>query len=415
MKKILVVAKWEYFEKVKSKAFIISLFLMPVIMVTFAILPGLLANQEDKNTKAIGVIDLSGEVASIFTQRMQDRYKLPDGQPRYIIQVIATGKHVNLEEALHQGDEKVVTDEIEGYCIIGATLSDSLVEYRSKNVGDFRISNRIEENVRQILTEKRIAALGLDPVLLKDLKVPLNVRPVKLSKSGEAEGGGFEQVFFTAYIFLMMLFFLINTSGQLLVRSMLEEKGNRIVEVLVSSCSPTELMAGKVLGLSGLGFTQIGFWALIGLAATLQFGVTLVPVSHALLLVIYFVLGYLFYAAIFIALGSPVTTEQEAQQINSYLVLVLILPLVIAFPAMQNPNAGWIRILTYFPLLTPTMMALRIPIQTPSVWEILSTIILMSVCIVGGMRVAGKIFRVAILSTGKRPGFAEMLRWVKTG
>jgi ABC-2 type transport system permease protein len=195
----------------------------------------------------------------------------------------------------------------------------------------------------------------------------------------------------------------------------IEEKSNRIVEVLVSSCSATELMAGKVFGLSGLGFTQIAFWTIVGLVISLGFGITLVSFGHALLLIVYFVLGYLFYAAIFIGFGSPVTTEQEAQQVTSYLVIILILPLVLALPALQNPNAGWIKVFTYIPLLTPTMMALRIPIQTPSAWEIIATIVLMLISIYVAMVAAGRIFKIAILATGKRPRFGEILTWARTG
>jgi ABC-2 type transport system permease protein len=211
-----------------------------------------------------------------------------------------------------------------------------------------------------------------------------------------------------------MLFFLIVTSGQLLVRSVIEEKSNRIVEVLVSSCSPTELMAGKVVGLSALGLTQMAFWGVIGLAVSAQFSLNLIDAGQALLLLIYFILGYLFYAAVFIAAGSPLTTEQEAQQVTSYLVMVLILPIVLALPAMKNPDAAWLKVLTFFPPLTPTMMALRIPIQMPALWEILTTILLMLVSIYGAMVAAGRIFRIAILATGKTPKFKEILRWVRT-
>jgi ABC-2 type transport system permease protein len=187
------------------------------------------------------------------------------------------------------------------------------------------------------------------------------------------------------------------------------------VEILVSSCSPTELMAGKVLGLSGLGFTQMAFWALIGTAIAFQFGVSILDPGHAALLVVYFVLGYLFYAAVFIGAGSPLNTEQEAQQITSYLVIVLMIPLVMALPAMKDPDALWIKVLTYIPFLTPTMMALRIPIQMPSLPEILASIVLMVVSIYFAMVAAGRIFRIGILLTGKSPKLAEILRWVRTG
>jgi len=416
MKKALTVARWEYVEKVKSKAFLIGLFLTPTLMIAMGVLPSVFANQPDNETHVIGIIDRSGLIAGEFTARMQSNYKLPGGQPNYIVRPLAVGTGIDLDTEVAAANRLVASGEIEGYCTItGGSPADSLVEYKAKSVGDFQIEWRIKDVISGILAERHAAAMGLDPAIVGKLKVPLSVQTVKLSKSGEEEGGGFGQVFLWAYVFLMMMFLLIMLSGQMLVRSVIEEKSNRIVEVLVSSCSPTELMAGKILGLSGLGFTQIAFWALIGAAVTVQFGATFVAPGQAALLVVYFVLGYLFYAAVFIGAGSPLTTEQAAQQVTSYLVIVLILPIALAFPAIRNPDALWLKILTFVPLLTPSMMALRIPIQMPSLWEILGTITVMIVSIYGAMVAAGRIFRLAILSTGKSPRIGEIIRWVRTG
>jgi ABC-2 type transport system permease protein len=416
MEKAFAVAKWEYLEKVKSKAFIIGLFLTPALMVGMGVLPSIFASQEDKQTKVIGLIDPTGEVAGQLTRLMEDKYKLENGSPNYLMKVVAAGKGIDVDAAINEANMKTAADELEGYCLVSKSGSpDSVVEYRSKSVGDFRVSARLEETIRGIYQEKNALAHGLDPSLMRALNVKLDVKMVKLSKTGEKEEAGFETVFLSAYVFLMMLFMLIMISGQMLVRSILEEKSNRIVEVLVSSCSSTELMVGKVLGLSGLGFTQIGFWTLIGVAVTLQFGINIVTAGIAGLLIVYFVLGYLFYAAVFIGAGSPLTTEQEAQQVTSYLVILLIIPLALALPAMKDPGAMWLKILSFVPMLTPTMMALRIPIQMPSTGEIIGTIVLMVVSIYAAMVAAGRIFRIAILSTGKSPKIAEIIRWAIKG
>jgi ABC-2 type transport system permease protein len=416
MKKVVVVARWEYLEKVRSKAFLIGLLVTPLLMTVMGILPTYFAAREDSETKVIGLIDKSGDLAVEFAKRMHEQYKLPNGRPNYIVDILGSGEGTPFEEVKTKADAMIADKEIEGYCIIGQNiLSDSVIEYRSGNIADFRLLDRIEENVRYLVRWKKAVAMGLDPALLKELTVSMAVKPVKLSSSGEEDRSGFLQVFFSAYIFLLMLFFLIVTSGQMLVRSVIEEKSNRIVEVLVSSSSSTELMAGKVVGLSLLGLTQMAFWALIGLALSIQFNVMLVSISNALLLIVYFVLGYVFYAGIFIAAGSPLTTEQEAQQVTSYLVLLLVFPLVVALPAMQHPDATWLKVLTYVPFLTPTMMALRIPIQTPPIAEVLTTVLLMIVSTFAVMWAAGRIFRIAVLATGKRPRVVEILTWLKTG
>jgi ABC-2 type transport system permease protein len=414
--KALVVAKWEYLEKVKSKAFLIGLFLTPIIMLAMGILPGLLAGKEDESTKVIGVIDATGEIADTLSQRMM-KYKLSDSNPNYLLRPIAVGKNIDIPSASEEASAKVASEEIEGYVVFGPNaLEDTLLEYRAKTVGDFRLMNRLESNLRDIISERRFVERGIDPRLAEKLKVKLDVKSVKISKSGTKEETDFLKTFFSAYIFLMMLLFLIMGSGQLLVRSFVEEKSNRLVEVLVSSCTPTELMVGKVLGLSALGLTQIAFWALIGGGVSAAFAVSYFPpVNQILLMLIYFVLGYLLYSAIFVAFGSPVTTEQEAQQITQYLVLFLVLPIALVMGVIQQPNAAWVKALTYIPLLTPTFMILRIPIQVPSPFEIIATIVLLIVSVYFMMIVAGRIFRIAILATGKRPSVTELVSWATKG
>jgi ABC-2 type transport system permease protein len=416
LNKLFAVARWEYIEKVKSKVFLVGLLLTPIVMIGMGIVPTLLATQEDKDIKNIGLIDQSGLVAVSFAQGLESRYHLADGQPNYMVRTIATGSGAG-ESSIDEGSKLVLSNEIEGFVIIGPSLgNDSLkAEYRSKSVGDVRLESRIDETLRDCITTIRAQKLGLDKAVLKNLMVELDLKKVKLAKTGEVQDAGFEKVFFSAFIFLMMMFFMIATSGQLLVRSVIEEKSNRIVEVLVSSCSPSELMAGKILGLSGLGLTQLVVWAIIGLGISAKTGNSVVNPADSLILVVYFILGYLFYAAVFIAAGSPLSTEQEAQQINSYLIILLILPMMLALPAMQHPEALWIRIMSFVPFFTPTMMALRVPIQMPEPWEIILTIVLMLISIYGAMIAAGRIFRIGILSTGKNPGLATLWRWVRTG
>ena len=412
MKKAFAVARWEYVEKIKSKAFLISLFLMPIIMIAMGVVPSLLANKPDTETRTIGIVDQSGDLFSLLSARIAEKYKLPDGGPNYELQQIdVTG---GIDNAKEIADRLVLEGQMEGYFILSRTiLEDSTADYRSKNVGNIRIIERFSSTLRDIVFEKRLAAAGVDPAVVRKVSASFDLKTVKLSERGEEEAG-FEKVFFSAYIFMMMMLFLVATSGQLLVRSVVEEKTNRVVEILVSSCSATDLMIGKILGLSGLGLTQLGFWGAIGLAISLKFGITLIALSNALLLVVFFVLGYLLYAGLFVAAGSPISTEQEAQQITSYLVLILVLPIALAIPVLQNPDSTMVKVLTFVPLLTPTMMAMRIPIQMPSMLEIVGAIVVLVVSTAAAMWAAGRIFRTAILAYGKRPTIGELIKLLRT-
>lgn len=415
MKKALAVARWEFIEKVKTKAFIISLILTPIFMIGAFVLPTLLITKPDTEPRIIGVIDETNELGKLLSKRLEDRFQLPDGKPNYIIRHIGNPAFFNLEEAKKEADNLVVKEDIEGYLIIRSTIyTDSVFEYRAQNVGNIKVTERLNRTIRDMIVEKKLKAENLDPDLIIKLTFPIELKSVKISKTGDEEESDFKTMFFSAYIFIMAMFILIISTGQLLVRSMVEEKSNRIIEVLMSSSSANDLLVGKILGLSALGFVQIGTWALIGIAIALKFGTMIISLSSAIVLLPFFILGYLFYAAIFVGVGAPLSTEQEAQQVTGYLVMILFIPLLLAMWIMQDPNSPLISILTFIPLLTPTMMAIRIPIQMPSVFEILANIIVLSLSTIAAMWAAAKIFRTTVLSYGKRPSIKELWHYLKS-
>ena len=212
MNKTLVVAKWEYIEKVKSKAFLIGLFLTPLIMVAMGVLPSLLAGKEDESPKVIGIIDASGELDSALAARMS-KYKLSNGQLNYVMQPIALEKTNELGAVTAEADHRVMKDDIEGYVVLGPNASrDSVFEYRAKSGGDFRLIGRLEENLRSILSERKFVAHGIDPKLMKELRTAVDIKTVKVSREGKSEETSFLKTFFSAYVFIMALFFLIMTS-----------------------------------------------------------------------------------------------------------------------------------------------------------------------------------------------------------
>ena len=173
-------------------------------------------------------------------------------------------------------------------------------------------------------------------------------------------------------------------------------------------------MSGKILGLTMLGFATISFWVLILVGVNFSIDKPFVNFDHLALMLTYFVLGYLFFAAVFVAAGAPLSTEQEAQQITSYVSIVLVFPIALAVPAMQNPGSMIVKVLSLIPFLTPTMMTLRLSIQMPAMWEIVLSLALLALSTVGMMWAASKIFRIGILVTGKKPNLKEIWRWVRT-
>jgi ABC-2 type transport system permease protein len=385
---------------------------MPIIIVAFSVIPGLLTLKEDEKPITIGIVDETGTLVRPLAERLDQKYKLSSGQPNYVLRNLGFG---DAEMSKVEANKIVSDGSVEGYFFVPKTVYDSgKVEYRSENVGNIKLQERFSRTIEEVVMEKRLKDHGVDPSLMKSILASVDIKSIKISQRGEEKESGFLETFFSAYIVIMMLMFLVLTSGQLLIRSVVEEKSNRVIEMLLSSCSARQLMTGKILGLSALGVFQLLVWGAIGLAVSLKFqSVSIFTPDYLLLASIYVILGYLFYSAVFVAVGSPVTTEHEAQQATTIVTLCLVLPIMIVMPVMQNPGSLLVKILSYIPILTPSVMALRIAVQMPAWWEIVATIGLMVVSSIFMMWAAGKIFRIAILVYGKRPTIPELIRWVR--
>lgn len=412
MKKVITVAKWEFIEKVKSKAFIISLFLTPAIIILFSVLPTLLATKESDSTKVIGILDLTQEYFFDLKNEIEV-YKLKNDLPAYAI-LNNSKPDLSPDSLIKSADAMVIENKLDGYILIKKGNDDSLkIEFRSKSIGNFQDVARFEEAFNNLRIKRKLLSENVDPKIIELIKQRTNVDQIKIEKPGEEGKGGFEMVFFSSIIFILLLMMMIIYSGQMLVRSMLEEKSNRLIEILISSCSPQDLLFGKVFGLSALGLTQVAVWLLIGFSLI---GAAIVPITsfdsiHLILL--YFILGFVFYTTLFVGIGSIASTEQEAQQITSYLSLILVLPSVFIISTLQNPDSNLVKILSYIPFTLPSVMILRVNVSPIPLWEILVTILIMILSILIVMRISSKIFRFGILYYGKMPTLNEIKVWLK--
>jgi len=419
--RIWSIARWEYFQKVRSKGFIISLVLTPLIVVASSVLPMLLADQGPDATLTVGVIDHASVGFLALRDKIAGTERLPDGEPTYLLaNYMANGE--SPDSAAARADRDVLSEKIEGVVVITDSAGVPRATYRSANPSNFRVISSFEKALSSLVVERRLAEAGIDTALYNRISADVDITPVKLSKRGEETTAGFIGTFFSAYAGCFLLMFLVLTTGQSLVRSLVEEKSNRIMELLVGSCTPQELMWGKLIGLSGLGFTQLVVWVVLGLGALIAFAMppgmeaSLMGIYAALpLMMIYIVLGYIFYAAVFIGVGALVTNEQEAQVATSVLVMLLAVPIFFAMGVVQYPDATYVRVLSYIPLFTPSLMMMRAVTKMPAPWEIASTMVLMVAATSFVVWAAGRIFRTAILLYGKRPGFGEIVRWLRAG
>ena len=236
-----------------------------------------------------------------------------------------------------------------------------------------------------------------------------------------------EKVFqFAPVAFVYLLWIAIFTAANMLLTNTIEEKSNRIIEVLLSSVSPYQLMAGKIWGIGAVGITVVGSWALFAVVGVQMLPFLIEEVGEFRLLDIvgspaylasfvgYFLAGYLLYAAVLVAIGSVCNSLKEAQNLMQPVILLLIVPLIAMVPVVNDPNGTIARVLTYIPLFTPFLMMNRAG-GPPPTWEYVVTTIILVVTIAFVFVAAGRIFRVGVLMTGKPPKVTEIARWMFAG
>lgn len=410
MKKAFLIARWEYLEKIKNKSFLFSMFILPLIIIGFSFLPTILEQKEDLSTKAIGIIQENIDLYDALENSLS-KFKTNDNQPAFLLKRIDAD---DIETAIGKGETLVNEKVLDGILIIRRIDPDSFkIEYRANNITAIRLISRLENASNQCITNWRLKNSNINPQILKLIEANYSLETIKISKKGQTKIKS-EQAYLIIFGFVFLLYFSIIMSSSLLVRSIAEEKSNRIIEILVSSSETTELMLGKVIGLSALGITQLIFWGLLIISFAGPFILQNFQNFSIVPSLIYFLLGYIFYASLFVGLGSIANTEQESQSIMSILYLIIILPVIFSFQIMENPDSTLANILTYIPLTTPTVIVIKLNVIGISLIEEILTLLLMFISILISSYLSGKIFRIAILSYGRTPSISEIIKWLKS-
>lgn len=424
MNKLWTIFKREYLSRVKSKGFIIGTAITPFLIIIITIGPGLLMELKSEKVKNFSVVDMSGIIFEELTQTLDDTTK--SGEKLYNFDQISATDEI-LDSTQNRLSHAVDNGEIDGYFIFPADIVETnRADYYAKSVSDFD-QNRIYKNiVTRIITDHRLKVSNLDPVMIKKLTQSIDLKTFKVEKGGkEKEDVGLS--FAVTFIMVMFLYMALIMYGVFVMRSVYEEKLSRVVEVLISSCKPFQLMAGKVLGIGAVGLTQYIIWATVAGLLTIyagsiigvfsssaeSFPLPTIPISVLIYFVIYFILGYLLYATLYAALGAMVNTDQDAQQLQMPVMMFIILAFFFALHIIRSPESGISKIVSQIPFFAPITMFTRISVQTPPFSEILLSIVILIVSIVFFIWLAGKIFRIGILMYGKRPTLPELWNWMK--
>ena len=456
MNKVYTIISREYLNIVKKKSFIISAILTPILMIGAMLIPAFFAEMTVIKERRIAVIDGTSYVLDNLIQSRKtfivlvdlldqqkkavqsdksfsaeaEKMGMPSGQLGKFLremseQMIRSFAAINFQkiEVTPETWERVRKEQFNNIrkevfdvlLIIPPDVETGRVaEYYARSSGNFDETSLLERFITESVVSKRLSQEGFDPVKIKSLSVPVSLKTSDVTKTG-IKSSNFLTSYIGGIIFVMLMFMAVFSTGQQLMRGVLEEKNNRIIEVLLSSLKANQLMTGKIIGLGAAGLTLVVIWiiaGLIGMKLSGGLGVSF-DISLMWYFAIFFILGYLLYSTFMAILGAVMNSEQEAQQFISIISISLIFPVFMAMMIMKDPNSTLSTILTMIPIFTPTMIIFRSAITPVPFVEIIIATLLLIISIWLMILLTSKIFRVGILMYGKKPTFKEIVKWMK--
>lgn len=441
MDKILAVIRREFLERVRTRAFILGTVLVPLMMFAFGYLPTLLL-QKDTRSRAMVLVDGTSDGSGPAVEQALRALTLRAGdgtQPRYLLErVPAEGGVEHLRDSLIQRIGTGTAEEpgLDGVLILtDESVTRGRVSYYGSNVASFADMRALDRALEPVLRAKRLARLGADSATVAAAAIGLSLESNKVTK-GKLTGESGESSFFLAYITSFVMYLSLIMYGIQVMGAVLEEKSNRIVEVLVSSLTPFQLLLGKVVGVAGAGLVQLAIWggasfyisSILARPATPS-GVEQVAVDGTRqsfsmpnispeligVILLFFLLGFLLYSALYAAVGAMCSTQQETQQAAQPVTIVLAVGFIMVFSMINDPSSTLAKTLSFVPFFAPMVIPVRYALSPLPALEVLGAALSTAVGMVAVVWVAARIYRVGILSYGKRPTFAEIWRWVRAG
>jgi ABC-2 type transport system permease protein len=430
----------EYLNKVKNKVFIISTLLAPLGLMAIVVVQIIAAMYTKPESLAIGIIDEHG----IISQKIASKYD------NYTFTILQGSVEKNLSAI--QGKNP----KLNGIILIPKTFTEKGGEivYYGKNTISVGNHSKLENLFVQILKNEQFIKGGIRPSQLDSIKATVALSNVEVSDSGSIRQTNSVISMFIGFGTSMLLYMFLFVYGAIVLRIVLEEKTNRVVEVLLTCVKPIELLMSKIIAVLLVGLTQIGIWLVLAIVFGNIFSPILmknkmpknpqteqqiinnqiqkpgtvgtVPQKSNILqalfsisplilvyFVLYFVGGYLFYGSLFAAIGSAVDSETDTQQLQLPITLPIIIPILFTGHILENPNSGISRFLSYFPMTSPMTMLTRFASGRVQFWEILLSLLLLYLSVLGALWIAAKIYRVGILMYGKKPTYKELWKWLR--
>ncbi len=407
---VWAVARREYLQRVRSKWFVFATVAGPLFMLALILVPALMASRAEQAGQRLVVVDETGVLYERLAPRLENA--------GYVLE-----RQGVADEALRQ---RVLDEEIGGYLVLDdATRTSGRAVLHSADQLSLVRTFMLQQAVTQSALEARLAETGDEGVaqLLAGGQLEVEVLSGKTSENDEG-------AFAVAYGGAFLLYMVILLYAVAIMRSVLEEKTNRVVEVVLASMRPFHLMLGKILGVGAVGLTQLAIWVAVGallvstgipallaarpeLTQVAEMGALLPGLGTAALFVVFFLGGYFMYSGLYAAVGAMCNNDEEAQQAQFPIILLIVIPVIFVAQVIQEPTSTFAVVMSLIPPFTPILMFARAAAGGAPVWQVVLSVGLMAVAVVAIAWLAGRIYKVGILMAGKRPTLPELVRWVR--
>lgn len=414
MRNLLLIAKREYLEQIRKRTFLLSTILVPVFIgaiMSFSVFSGKNLMNTSKHV-AIATTDqtLAGEIKDQLLENKDEK------------------SHFDAMNAATEADKTELTSKlkaktIDGFVwIVSENGAVSKAVYESLSSGDMVVPQKVESALNRVLVRRRMAERNISATDADALLKDVSIESEQINEEGKEVKSSFIATFFKGYLMAILLMMTTLQYGMNVARSVIQEKTSRIYEVVLSIAKPTEILSGKLIGCGAVGLTQIGIWAVAGIAlagsgvaAGMMSGTMHLDFSAKELIYfpVYYLLGYLLNSSIFAGLSATCETEQELQMFVPFITVPVALSFALIVAVINNPSGPLSVGISLFPLTAPIIMMFRMGSQMPPDWQFAVSIALMLASIWGALWVSAKLYRVGILMYGKRPTLPEILRWIR--
>jgi len=426
MRNTWLVIQREYLQRVRTRTFLVLTILAPAIVTVLMVLPMKFANM-GQGPEHVVIVTSNQQFGETIRKELlaspvveDEDQSNPEAKQEtkdlYTLEIDANPTEAE-RNALR---EKLSARSINGFIwLTDDAIANHQITWYGREVAGFHERTWLSTAINRVTQQQLLSSRGVPSAQVEEILQPIKVQPVRIEEGKETKSAGRGR-FLKIVVMVMLIYMAVLLYGISVMRSVLEEKNSRVMEVLLSSATSTQLMTGKILGVGAVGLTQIAVWMImagvVGLPAlAAQPNLSELAISPLAMIsfAVFFLLGYLLYSTMYATIGAITTTEQEGQQVQFLIVIPLVLSVFMLTPAIRTPDAPAVIWMSMIPFFAPIVMYTRIVVQTPPLWQIALCLTILVATIAGLTLLCARIYRIGVLIYGKRPTLPEIVKWLK--